>query len=270
MSLLNEFKKLNKVCQKPRYKEIGNWMVRNITREACVPTTYFLLKTPITANQVTLLAIVFGVGGSILFLAVGRLSFFWLGLMLHLSYYLDHVDGQIARCKNQVSLSGMMLDFISHYIIYGVIAVSIGLRAYFETNNIIYLYYGIVASLSLISFNLLSDSKYRAFFVEIIKHDRLIINKPRATAAGGSRSFLARIFSIIHKSCEIHVIINTITVIAMLQIFGFNGILHFGWAELLALYYGVASFTLALVKILFVVWTKKVDQEFKQTFSTEG
>ncbi|MGB2599606.1 MAG: CDP-alcohol phosphatidyltransferase family protein [Candidatus Omnitrophota bacterium] len=260
MSLLKEFRKLNEVCQKPRYKEVGNWMVRNIIREACVPTTYFLLKTPITANQVTFFALLLGIAGCIVFLAASKLFFLWFAVLLHLSYYFDHVDGQIARCKKQVSLSGMMFDFITHYIIYGAIVISLGMKAYFESGDVFYVFCGAVGAISLISFNLLEDSKYRAFFVEMLKRESVKIKRqPSGENKKGSKA--KTVFSIFHKTCEMHVIINTITVAAILQFFGLEFM-----TKALAVYYAAFSLFIAAAKTFFVVTTRKPDKEFKNIF----
>ena len=273
MSLFQEFKKLNKICQKPHYKEVGNWMVRNIIREACVPMTYFLIKTPITANQVTLFALFLGVGGCIGFLMTLKFSFLLLAIFLQLSYYFDHVDGQIARCKEQVSISGMMFDFITHYIIFGAIAFALGLKGYFESGNIFYIYCGIVFSLSLISFNLLGDSKYRAFFVELLKYNEVKIRKSQTASRGRKGKILNKIFSLLHKTCEIHVIINTITLVAVFQLFGLHGInttfVNLTWAEIMIIYYALVSFTIAVVKTSFLIVTRKPDEEFKNIFLIE-
>ncbi|MGD2279090.1 MAG: CDP-alcohol phosphatidyltransferase family protein [Candidatus Omnitrophota bacterium] len=274
MKIVENFKELNKICQKPHYKEKGNWMVRNIIREACVPVTYFLLKTPVTANQVTVFSLLLGIAGCAAFLISPKLSFLWLAILLHLSYYFDHVDGQIARCKKQVSLSGMMLDFITHYIIYGAVAVSLGLKAYYESGSMFYVYCGIVAAISLISFNLLADSKYRTFFVEMLKHEHVKIKRSATEAKKERRNIFARAFSVLHKTCEIHVIINTVTVVAILQLFGLNGLSASNgivtWAEITAFYYAAASLGVALIKTFFLVATRKPDKEFKNLFSTGG
>ena len=267
MSLFKEFTELNKICQKPHYKEKGNWMVRNIIREACVPATHFLLKTPVTANQVTSFALFLGVAGCVAFLASSGLSFVWLAALLQLSYYFDHVDGQIARCKNQVSLSGMMFDFITHYVIYAAVAASMGLKAYHETGEMFYVYCGIVAAVSLVSFNLLVDSKIRAFFVEILKHDRVDVKRPVSSGRPGRRSVPAYLFSVLHKTCEMHVIINTVTVAAILQVLGVGGMGTVAWSRILAVYYAGAAFAIAFIKTFYHVSTRKPDKEFSDTFS---
>ena len=157
--LLGELKEFNKIVQKPNYKTKGNWMVRNIIREACVPVTYLLIRTPVTANQVTVFSVILALLGCGFFLSVKGLSFLVLAVFLHLSYYFDHVDGQIARHKSQSTITGVLLDFITHFIIYGAVTFSIALKAYYDSGNIFYIYCGIVGAISLISFNLLQDSK---------------------------------------------------------------------------------------------------------------
>lgn len=271
MSLLEKFEELNKKVQKPRYKEVGNWMVRNIIREASVPMTYLLLKTPVTANQVTVFSLVLALLGCFIFLSTNGLTFLVLAVFLHLSYYFDHVDGQIARYKSQVSITGVVLDILSHFVIYGALTVSIGLKAYYESGEILYVYYGIIASLSLISFNLLQDSKYRAFFIELLKCKEIRVRTEEGYKDSFiNRSLLHRAFSLVHKTCEIHVMINTITVFALLQLLGLRYLIlpagNYTWAQVLAFYYAVSCLVLAVAKTTFIVITKKPDKEFEDTF----
>ena len=246
-------------------------MVRNIIREACVPVTYLLVRTPVTANQVTVFSLILALLGCGFFLSVKGLSFLVLAVFLHLSYYFDHVDGQIARYKSQSTITGVVLDFITHFIIYGALTSSIGLKAYYESGDIFYVYCGIIASLALISFNLLQDSKYRAFFIELIKHDNIKVKRVDAHGDNRKNRGLAhRVFSIIHKTCEIHVMINTITVIALLEVIGLRYVIlpggNFTWAQVLAVYYVAATLVVTVVKTTFIVIARKPDQEFEDTF----
>lgn len=271
MSLMEEFKQLNKTCQKPDYKKIGNWYVRNIIRDSCVPATYFLLKTPITANQITLLSLVLGILGCVMFLIVPKAYFVYLAFFLQLSYYFDHVDGQIARSKKQVSLSGIVLDIISHYIIFASIIAALTLKAFSGSHYAAYLYLGMIGVISIISFNLLVDSKYRAFFIELQKYSRVEIITGGGHDSVREKSVFKSFFALLHKTCEMHVIINTLSIIAVIQLFGLDGISIFNvtvnWPQLLTIYYSVASFVLAAVKTFFFMITKKPDNEFSAIFS---
>ena len=86
-----------------------------------------LARTPITPNQVTLLAALIGVGaGTALVLGVTRPA--WrlaAGLLLFLSVVLDCADGQLARVRGVYSTTGAILDGIADY----VVGVSVGIGA---------------------------------------------------------------------------------------------------------------------------------------------
>src|SRR5437762_1650191 len=104
--MVESLKELNRICQKPRYREVGNWMVRYVLRDLALPFTWLLLHTPVTANQVTLASLVVGLFGISLFAATSNASFLTGTLLLQLWYLLDHVDGQIARYRKTACLSG--------------------------------------------------------------------------------------------------------------------------------------------------------------------
>ena len=134
--MVESLKELNKICQKPRYKEVGNWMVRRLLRSMALPITWLLLHTPMTANQVTFFALITGLLG-ILFLASHTPAFYLAGaILLQLWYLLDHVDGQIARYRNSASLTGRFFDFMMHHLIDGCLFFALGFNAFILSQNI--------------------------------------------------------------------------------------------------------------------------------------
>ena len=70
-----------------------------------------------------------------------------------------------------------------------------------------------------------------------------------------------------------HVIINTITAAALLELFGIKGMAvsrgYISWAKILAIYYALAAFLLAVTKTYFIIVTRKPDKEFEETFLAE-
>src|SRR3989338_5676458 len=145
--MVESLKKLSEICQKPRYKKVGNWMVRHILRDAALPVTWLLLHTPITANQVTFFSLVIGIVGIGLFSALAPSLFLAGTILLQLWYFLDHVDGQIARYHKTVSITGRFFDFLTHHIIHGVIFFSLGICMYQITRNFYLVIWGFVLSL---------------------------------------------------------------------------------------------------------------------------
>ena len=100
------------------------WYV--LSRRVSIGITWVLLHTNVTANQVTLLSLLLTVAGGIL---IALPSAAWaLGgtaaLVVH--YFLDKVDGEIARFRRVYSLSGVYMDELSHTFAYAGIFAGLG------------------------------------------------------------------------------------------------------------------------------------------------
>jgi len=94
------------------------------------PLTWLFLHTDITANQVTFISMVaalIGAGlmvfGNYLVSLVG-LAFFCLFMLL------DHVDGQTARYRNEVSKAGLYFDSRVHHIVEPAFFICCGIGAF--------------------------------------------------------------------------------------------------------------------------------------------
>lgn len=134
-------KNLKKIVQKEIEPEpYAKYVVRPIS----ILFTWVFVRTPISANQVTILQEILGVIGAILF-GFGR---FVLGaLFLQLGYILDCSDGEVARWKNQQSESGKFLDLIGHMIVIPFYYFGLGLGIFLETGQIVILIAGFLAAL---------------------------------------------------------------------------------------------------------------------------
>jgi len=265
--MVESLKELNKICQKPRYKEAGNWMVRHILRDAALPVTWLLLHTPITANQVTVISLVVGLIGIACFAGQSVASFLIGVLLMQLWYYLDHVDGQIARYRKTVSLSGRFFDFLTHHIIHGVVFFSLGVYAFLKTDLIFFVIWGFVTSLMMLLFNLVHDTKYKTFFEKLEQNASL--KWVRTSVDQGPSepslepSFLRKGFSLLHKLCEIHVLMNILTACALIQMIWFP---DFDMRLLILVLYGLCVPLLSVSKIFYVIKEKKIDDEFQRYF----
>jgi len=259
-------KELNKIVQKPRYKEVGNWMVRHILRDAALPVTALLIRTPVTANQVTLVSLVIGFIG-VLFLSIPASSGFLIGvLLLQLWYYLDHVDGQLARYHKTASLSGRYFDFMTHHIIHIPIFFCLGLYCYFRTGNFLLVFWGFIATLAMTMFNVSQDVKFKTFYERLISLSQVRVLKKTESETPESATptkddSVRKVFSFLHKSCEIHVLMNILTLAAFLEVF-----LAFRLRGILFFYYSITALFIACVKISYLILNKEIDTEFNATF----
>jgi len=268
---VESLEELNKICQRPHYKTQGNWMARHITRDAALPLTWLLLHTNVTANQVTLVSLVVGLVGVVLFASVSTTVFLTGAFLLQLWYYLDHVDGQIARYRKTATLSGRFFDYIVHHLIHGALFFCLGFYAFQYTNQVMMIVLGFVCAFSVTIFNLINDTKCKTFFERLMLcHSFYTIsnaNEPGITVTRTkAKSFASELFSWIHKLVEIHVLMNVLLFMAVgEQWFGLPAQSRV-W---LVVFYSLIMPFLAVTKITYIIFTKKIDQEFEQKISVQ-
>ena len=104
-------------------------MGRLYMREISLRIDRHLVNTRVTPNQLTYLMTVFGVLAAPALLVPGIAGAVLGVVMVQLYLLLDCVDGEIARWKQQFSLSGVYLDRVGAYLCDAAVLVGFGLRA---------------------------------------------------------------------------------------------------------------------------------------------
>lgn len=266
---MESFKELSEICQKPHYKTRGNWMVRHLLRDAALPITWVLLHTPVTANQVTLLAILVGLVGNFYLSVLSHSSLFVAALLLQLWYLLDHVDGQIARYRKTASLTGRFYDFLMHHMIHATVFFPWGWFLWQETEESYYLILGFIMSMMITLFNMLPDIVYKAYIEKVQKEPHIKlkerISEWDVNPKKSKQSLFKKGYAFIHKSCEMHVMMNLLTLCGAIQCFLLRDV-EFRFA--LFWFYFVALVLLVPTKISFLILSKKPDQEFGDLFES--
>lgn len=259
---------LNKIVQKKDYKTTGNWMVRTFLRDAALPCTWLLLHTQVTANQVTLFALLIGLLSAVFFALPGTAAFVIACLLLQFWYYLDHVDGQIARYRKTAGITGRFFDFLMHHIIHGAVLFGLGFYWGLKFNSSFYYFWAFVTSSGMCLFNMMHDIKSKAYI------EKMLQGKAWKTvlADGGQNiyarsenkvSFPKKAFSVLHKLCEIHVFMNIVTGLALIAlIWGGESNIRF----CLFWFYGLVIPFITVVKLSFVILGRKIDHEFDAHF----
>jgi phosphatidylglycerophosphate synthase len=116
-----------------------------IIRPISLYFTWLILQTKMSANQVTVAHMVIGVIGSVL-LAFVDLGTRLIGvLLLYISYILDNVDGEVARYKKGVSITGKYLDSLAHAIVIMAMFFGFGFGAFLNTGRIELVVLGLLA-----------------------------------------------------------------------------------------------------------------------------
>ncbi|GAA3378407.1 CDP-alcohol phosphatidyltransferase family protein [Streptomyces sannanensis] len=98
-------------------------------REISLRVTRHLVNTKVTPNQLTYLMTLAGVLAAPALLVPGVWGAVLGVVMVQLYLLLDCVDGEVARWKQQFSLSGVYLDRVGAYLCDAAVLVGFGLRA---------------------------------------------------------------------------------------------------------------------------------------------
>jgi phosphatidylglycerophosphate synthase len=106
-----------------------HWAGRLYMRRLSPYLTRVLLRTPISANGVTWLMILAGVGAAAVLALPGLLPAIGAVLLIQLQLLLDCSDGEVARWRGQKSLTGVYLDRIGHWVTDAALPIALGIRA---------------------------------------------------------------------------------------------------------------------------------------------
>jgi hypothetical protein len=190
---------------------------------------------------------------------------------LQLWYLLDHVDGQIARYKKTSCLSGRFFDFMTHHLIHAPILFSLGFYCYQLLEAPQFIVWGFLVSLSLMLFNLVSDTKYKTFYEALRPGERYAVisggeAEPTELEKSGAAP-LKKIYSFLHKSTEVHVLMNVLTASAAA---GFLFKPYFDFRLPLFLFYGSFIPPMAGLKIYYLISRRRIDAEFNLRFRQEN
>jgi len=123
---------IREVCQPPAIrgrKNSEHWVADVYLRDLSPYLTRLLLRTPITANQVTWLMIATGASAGLVLLIPGLPGALLAAVLGQLQMLWDCCDGEVARWRQTSSPQGVFLDRVGHYTTEGLIPVALGLRA---------------------------------------------------------------------------------------------------------------------------------------------
>lgn len=269
---------LRRACQKPNYKTVGTWMARTLTREQALYFTWLLIRTPVTANQVTVFSIFVGVLAGLAYGTARSPLLFFAGALLHQFFYLlDHVDGQIARYRKSVSVTGIYLDYMAHYLVNASTVFGLGCGAYAETGHVAYLFLAASAALFVTFWGVFFDCRYKAFMKELAGRQGELVrvrsvreDKDEKTE---THSRARRLFSLFYKMGEGHVVMNTLTAAALLHLVwpsasGEGAAL--AWRQALAIFYGLLYPFVFLGRFALHIRQRRADLEFQATFEFQN
>ena len=171
---------LRLTAQKGRHREIGNWhLARRLARPSAIYGTWLAVRLGLSAHQVTLAALAASLGGA---LAIGtgwRLGFVLGVSLLHLGFWLDHVDGQVAGWRGTASLDGVYFDYLMHHLVNMALGFALGYGMCIRTGNPAWCIAGFAIAAGWTFLSLQNDCRYKAFFQRLEEHIRDLFHRRR-------------------------------------------------------------------------------------------
>ena len=117
-----------------------------LIRHISARTTPMLLKTPLTANQVTFISMLLGLTAAGLFAQGDVKTQFAGSLVFFVCYLLDNCDGEIARARKQNSKTGQMFDTFVDWVVHAAFFVGLGWGVAGSTGQELWFWFGVSGS----------------------------------------------------------------------------------------------------------------------------
>lgn len=207
-------------CQKPNHDRLGSWMARRVARPLALRITWVVAPWGVSAHAMTLLAWASAMVAAAA-LGQGTLAGLCCGAgLLQLWYLLDHVDGQLARLRGEPSLDGAQLDYLMHHAVQLLVPCGVGWGLFARSSDTRWLLAGAAWGVFRLLAQLLDDTRFKAFE----QRWKRVIGVLELHGGGGGRPAVhlapvagvwARLRWLAHKSCEMHVTMNGLTLIAL-------------------------------------------------------
>ena len=270
-------KELRSICQKPKYRTVGNWMARFIVRDLAIYGTWLVLHTPMRADSIALISLLCGFASAFLLAIPTAAALFAGAFMLQVWYFLDHVDGQVARYYKEADLTGTFFDFMIHFFVHSAVVFGLGMRMFFQTGSVLWLILGFFSALAMGGLSQFHDCKYKVFFSSGLapwegKIVRLgVTSEPEVGVAGGEGTIppiagfaSKKAFIFLYKLTETHVFMNLLGLFAILEL---TKIGSWPWASKFVWSYAVLLPGVLTARMIYTIRTHRIDAEFARRFS---
>jgi len=209
--------------QKGRPREIGNWVARRVARPTSVYGCWLAIRLGLTAHQVTLAAVVSSIGAAVA-IGTGNRFLFIVGVMLaNLGFWLDHVDGQVARWRGTASLDGVYFDYVMHHAASLALGFALGYGLAARSGDARWTIAGFAIAAGWAILSLHNDCRYKAFFQRLksttgsYRVDGGTGGRPEPPAPWPRRGRAALTWPA-YKLCEMHVVLIGLSALAVLAL----------------------------------------------------
>lgn len=254
---------------KDRHREIGNWLARKVARPTAVYGTWAAVRLGLSAHQVTLAALAAS-GAAAVAIASGSRAGFIAGVALaHLAFWLDRVDGQVARWRGTASLSGVYLDYLMHHAANLALGFTLGYGLAARTGDPRWALAGFAIAVGWALLSLHNDCRYKAFFQRLKRETGAFRveggsgGRPSPPAPWPKRGRGALTWPLF-KVCEPHVVLLGVTALGACALIAPALWLGLWRAAVLGMSWLAPA--LALGRVVRSVLRHAVDREFDQWF----
>ena len=206
-------------AQKDRHREIGNWLARRVARPTAIFGTWLAVRLGLSAHQVTLAALGASLLSALGFGSGSRAGFLAGVLLAHLAFWLDRVDGQVARWRGTAGLDGVYLDYLMHHVASLTLGYGLGFGLAVRTGDARWALAGFAIALGWAVLSLHNDCRYKAFFQRLKRETGTY----RVECGGGGRPSppspwprrgRGMLTWPMYKACEPHVVLLALTALA--------------------------------------------------------
>jgi len=257
---------------KGRHREIGNILARRVARPSAVYGTWAAVRLGLSAHQVTLLATIAGLASAVAIGSGDRLGFVLGVILAHLAFWLDHVDGQVARWRGTAGIDGVYLDYLMHHATTLSLGFGLGQGLALRTGDPLWSVAGFAIASGWTFLSLQNDCRYKAFFQRL----KASTGSYRVDGGAGGRPTpptpwprrgRAMLTWPAYKACEGHIVL-----IALIVMAGLAWLAPEAW--LVSWRWGVRGMavlapTLAIARIGKAVASGSIEAEFARWFEPD-
>ncbi|WP_233578935.1 CDP-alcohol phosphatidyltransferase family protein [Tautonia sociabilis] len=143
---------------------IGNWLARRFARPAAIFGTWLAIRLGLSANQLTVASLAASLASAAA-IGLGTRAGFISGAALGLlAFWLDRVDGQVARWRGTAGVNGVYLDYLMHHAATMTTGFALGFGLAARTGELSWAAAGFAVAMGWTFLSLQNDCRYKAFF----------------------------------------------------------------------------------------------------------
>ena len=249
--------------------EVGNWLARRVGRPSAVYGSWVAVRMGLPAHAITLAALVANLGGAVAIGTGSQLGFVAGVVSLVIGYWLDHVDGQVARWSKTASLGGLYFDYLLHHATALAMGFALGFAVAARGGSIGWAAVGFLVAAGWTGLNLHNDCRYKAMFgrlkrgeralrVEVGAEDRPTSPPPWPLSWPGVATWP------MGKACEPHVVLMALCGLAVTAV-----VEPTIWLAILKIFVATMAIVapaLAVARIAKTIARGELDREFDRLF----